>query len=110
MSLDKDNERAMLRITIRETAKGQTFQLEGKLVGPWVEEFARAWQGVAPSLGAKRLRLDLRDVSFIDPKGRQPLREIYQETEATFLAASPLTRHFADEAKQNISENGKKGA
>jgi hypothetical protein len=99
----------MLRITIREGAKGPTIQLEGRIVGPWVEEFSRTWHLLAPSLGSKVLHLDLRDVAFVDAKGRQLLREIYQKTNASFLADSPLTRYFADEAMQETLKIGEEG-
>lgn len=100
----------MLRITIHEGVKAQTIQLEGKIAGPWVEEFNRTWHSLAPSLGSKQLHLDLRSVAFVDAKGRQLLREIYQKTNACFLADSPLTRYFADDAMQHSSNHGEEGA
>ena len=99
----------MLRIRIHEGANAQTIQLEGKIVGPWVEEFNRTWHSQAPSLGSKELHLDIRGVAFVDAKGRQLLREIYQKTNACFLADSPLTRHFADEAMQQSPKYGEEG-
>ncbi len=99
----------MLRITIHEAAKAQTIQLEGKIAGPWVEEFKRSWDSLAPSLGTKELHLDLRGVAFVDAKGRQLLREIYQKTNACFLADSPLTRYFADDAMQQSPTHGEEG-
>jgi hypothetical protein len=47
-------------------------------------------------------------VAFVDVKGRQLLREIYQETNAGFLTDSPLTRYFADDAMRQ-SPNGEEG-
>jgi hypothetical protein len=104
-----DDQTAMLRITIHEGAKAQTIQLEGKIVGPWVEEFNRTWHSLAPSLGSKELHLDLRGVAFVDVKGRQLLREIYQTTHACFLANSPLTKYFADEAMKQSPKLGEEG-
>jgi hypothetical protein len=99
----------MLRITIHETAKGQTIKLEGKIAGPWVEEFNRAWHSLAPSLGSRVLHLDLCGVAFIDANGRQLLREIYQKTDACFLADSPLTQYFADDARRRSPKDRKGG-
>ena len=99
----------MLRITIHGSAKDQTIQLEGKIVGPWVEEFDRTWRSLAPSLGSKQLQIDLRSVAFVDADGRQLLREIYRKSNAHFLTDSPLTRYFADDAMQQFSKNGKEG-
>jgi hypothetical protein len=52
----------------------RTLKLEGKLVGPWVDELADACrQGNAP--GAD-LRLDLCAVSYADSAGVRLLREL----------------------------------
>jgi anti-anti-sigma regulatory factor len=99
----------MLRITIHENAKGPTIQLEGKIVGPWVEEFSRTWHSLAHSLGSKELRIDLRGVAFVDGRGRQLLREIYQKTKACFLTDSPLMQYFVDDAMRKSLKNGEKG-
>lgn len=99
----------MLRITIHEGAKAQTIQLEGKIIGPWVEEFSRTWHSLAPSLGSKKLHLDLRGVAFVDAEGRRLLQEIYQKTNACFLADSPLTRYFAEDAMQLSPKHGEEG-
>jgi hypothetical protein len=105
----KTNQAMMLRITIHDGPKVQTIQLEGKIAGPWVEEVNRTWLSLAPSLGSKELHLDLRDVAFVDAEGRQLLREIYQKTNACFLADSPLTRYFASEAMQRSPKRGEEG-
>jgi anti-anti-sigma regulatory factor len=99
----------MLKITVHKTAKGQTIQLEGKIVGPWVQELKRTWQSLEPSLGAKQLQLDLRDVVFVDANGRQLLREIHQQTDACFLADSPLMQYFAEEAMQHSLKTAHEG-
>ena len=104
-----DVSQGMLRITIHDGAR-QTIQLEGKIAGPWVEEFSRTWHVLETSLGSKPLQLDLRGVMFVDTNGRQLLREIYQKANASFLADSPLTRYFADEAMQKSPKNGEEGA
>ncbi len=96
----------MLRITIHETPNGQTIQLDGKIVGPWVEELSRVWNSLAPTLGSGKLQLDLRGVAFIDAHGRELLREIYQKAHATFLADSPLTHFYVEEAMQRALKNG----
>jgi len=90
----------MLRITLQENEKVQTIKLEGKIAGPWVEEFNRSWQSLEPLPSSRELQLDLREVAFVDAKGRELLRKIYQQTNARFLTDSPLTRYFADDAMQ----------
>jgi len=95
----------MLRITVREDQRTHTIKLEGKIGGPWVEELERTWSALGPSLGSKRLQLDLRDVAFADDKGRELLHRIYRQSHASFLTDSPLTKYFADEAMQPRKKN-----
>jgi hypothetical protein len=90
----------MLRITLQENEKVHSMKLEGKIAGPWVEEFNRSWQSLEPLPSSRELQLDLREVAFVDAKGRELLRKIYQQTNACFLTDSPLTRYFADDAMQ----------
>jgi len=52
----------------------------------------------------------MRSVAFVDGKGRQLLREIYQQTNACFLADSPLMQYFADEAMRQSPNDGEEGA
>lgn len=99
----------MLRITVLEGETAQTIKLEGKIIGPWVEELSRACHSLAGSLGSKKLHLDLCGVAFVDAKGRQLLREIYQRADTSFLADSPLTRYFADDAMQQSPNAGEEG-
>ena len=84
--------------------------MEGKLTGPWVDELNRTWHSLAPSMGEKKLQLDLRGVTFVDARGRDLLRRICNETKVAFLTDSPLTKYFANEAKHQTPRNGKEGA
>ena len=65
----------MLRIT-RHTGAGsaQTIQLEGKLLGPWLDEVREACAGAMA--GSGRTRLDLAAVTFVDTAGVALLREL----------------------------------
>jgi hypothetical protein len=90
--------------------KRATIQLEGKIAGPWVEELNRICRSLGPVLSSKKLQLDLRGVAFVDALGIRLLQEIYQQTNASFLADTPLTRHFADDAMQKCPKDREKGA
>ena len=65
----------MLKIT--ETARndsGRTFKLEGKLLGPWVDELRNACtQPLAP---LEQVGLDLAAVTFVNAAGAELLREL----------------------------------
>ena len=68
----------MLRITHETDASTveATLRLEGRIVGPWVEELRRACleQGAA---ARRPLTIDLRDVTFIDPAGIALFDELF---------------------------------
>lgn len=81
-------------------------KLEGKLTGPWVAECRQAWLDLNPSLGAKKLTLDLCGVTFVDDSGVELLHDIHSATSAEMLTGSPLTKHFAEQA--TASMNGRK--
>lgn len=85
----------MLKISIDDDSNSATLRLEGKLVGPWVAELNRVWRALKPSLGAKKLFLDICEMTFVDRKGTQALRKIFHQSNAEVLANTPLTRQFA---------------
>jgi hypothetical protein len=60
-----------------------------------------AWQELAPSLGQKKLKVDLRGVTHADGTGRDLLGEIHATSGAEFLADTPLTKYFAEQAQQH---------
>ncbi|MBZ5701854.1 MAG: hypothetical protein LAN84_08400 [Acidobacteriia bacterium] len=106
-----DGERTTLtlRISIEENPRALTMKLEGRIAGPWVSEVSQAWHSLAPSLGVRKLSLDLSGVTYVNADGMQLLREIHEKTDAEFLADSPLTKYFAQEAMQVPCKAGQKG-
>jgi len=91
----------MLRVTINDGDGGfVTLKIEGKLSGAKVPELHRAWQALAPSLGSKKLSIDLRGLTFVDKTGKRELADIHSETGAEFLADTPLSKYFAEQAQQ----------
>ncbi len=95
----------MLRITIDDEANPVRLKLEGRIVGPWVAELDRTWNSLSPSLGKRKLCVDLCDVSYIDREGRRILAEMYRQTQAQFETDTPLAEYFAEEARAS-SKNG----
>jgi len=63
----------MLKMTtVREDEQTITLKLEGRIVGPWVEELEKECE---KCLARKnRLILDLSDVSYIDERGVNTIR------------------------------------
>lgn len=57
----------MLRITAMETPTGTTLRLEGRVIGPWVDELRRCCTEMLQR--TRCLTLDLGGVGFVDPTG-----------------------------------------
>jgi anti-anti-sigma regulatory factor len=68
----------MLRIYIHDDVPVTSFVLEGKLVGPWVEELEKCWESALATNASRAMLVDLADVSFIDSEGRALLARMRQ--------------------------------
>src|SRR5208337_2505383 len=66
----------MLRITTSDIGEKVILKLEGKLSGPWVEEFERCWRVSTDIYKNKGLVVDLSGVTFVDPAGKKLLCSI----------------------------------
>ena len=91
-----------MRVTIELAARSATLKIEGRVANPLISELHRAWQDLAPSLGSRKLLVDLRGVTFMDTAGRRFLADIHARTGAEFIADRPLTKYYAEEATQGI--------
>ena len=92
-----------MRVTIHQPEdESVILKIEGKVAGLHVPELHRAWQDLAPSLGQRKLQVDLRGVTHLDGTGRNLLAEIHAKTDAEFVADTPLTKYFAEQAQQEI--------
>lgn len=98
-----------MRITIHEPEGAVILTIDGRVADPFLIEFQRAWHELAPSLGSRKLSVDLRGVTFMDMSGRQLLAEIHAKTGADFIADRPLTKYYAEEAIQGIRTNLESG-
>ena len=64
---------------------------------------------IQADLGPKKLRLDLRGVTFMDDRGTALLRQIHRMSSAEVLANSPLTEYFADRIKRELKKTENEG-
>jgi anti-anti-sigma regulatory factor len=89
----------MLRITIHDNLQALTFQLEGRLAGPWLRELEACWQNTLNRQHKPVLRVDLTGVTFIDDAGKTCLAAMYSQG-ADLVAADCLTRDIVAEITQ----------
>lgn len=93
----------MLRITIHDNQESLTFQLEGRLAGPWVKEVEQCWQSTLAHQRKPTLRVDLTGVTFIDDAGKACLAAMHHQG-AELVAADCLTREVVAEIHQCRSQ------
>ena len=91
-----------MKISVHETDEVVTLKIEGRTAMPMIDELIRTWRDLAPLLGARKLSIDLRGVTFMDMAGRHLLAEIHSKTGAKFLADTPMTKYFAEEATRGM--------
>ena len=89
----------MLRITVHDEPGALTFQLEGRLAGPWVRVLEECWQSSLASHRRPMRCVDLTGVTFIDAAGQACLAAMHRQG-AVFIAADPLTKGIVAEITQ----------
>jgi len=89
----------MLRISVHDSPQTVTFQLEGRLVGPWLRELETCWQDTVNQPRKPVLRIDLTEVTFVDAAGQACLAALYRQG-AEFVAADCFTKAIVEEITQ----------
>jgi hypothetical protein len=60
----------MLRITIHDHAGVTSFVVEANLVGPWVKELEKCWEGATAADPSRAMLVNLAGVKLIHSEGR----------------------------------------
>ena len=89
----------MLRITVHNNPQTFTFQLEGSLAGPWLQELEACWQNTLNQQHKPVLRIDLSGVTFINDAGKACLAAMHGQG-AEFIAADCMTKAVVAEITQ----------
>ena len=86
----------MLRVTTKvEEEEGRvTLKLEGKLAGPWVDEFERCWRSTLEK--RTKVLVELAGVTFIDSRGKCLLAQIHRQG-AKLIGTGLMTKSIIDE-------------
>lgn len=86
----------MLRITTHNDSNFFTFKVEGRLAGPWVKELRDCWQNMLADHRFPAIRVDLREVTFVDISGKELLGTLYRQG-AQFIATGCLMKALVAE-------------
>ena len=95
----------MMRITLQREAGVLIFGLEGKLVGPWVQELELCWRAAVGTPLSYPVRVDLSAVTFIDAPGKALLAQLYREG-AELVASGCLNKCIVEEIRQSKEQQG----
>jgi hypothetical protein len=99
----------MLRITVHDAPQALTFQLEGRLTGPWLRELEECWQSTLARRHRPSRRVDLTGVTFIDAAGKACLAALHRQG-AEFVAPDCLTKAIVDEIiREPVPDRGRPG-
>lgn len=88
----------MLRITVvQSSASVVTLRVEGRIVGPWVDELRTTCDAHTGS-NSIQLYLELEDVSFADAEGVAYLKELRQQGVGLFRVSPFLNELFRNDS------------
>ena len=90
----------MLRITTNESERVIEMVLEGRVTGPWAEELHRVWLELVPHIDAKKLSIDLRNVTYADDKGKQVLVTMFSQADTELIADTIGTQYLAEQVRE----------
>ena len=93
----------MLKITTHRSDDSTRITLEGRLVGPWIEELERCWREAEQTAAGRRLIVDLTGVTFVEPEGKALLTRISQAG-AELIASGCCMRSIVEDAKTRVKQ------
>jgi hypothetical protein len=71
---DQQEGRMLRIVALERPGDGPTLSLEGRVIGPWVDELRRACEGVLATGAA--LTVDLAEVTFVERDGVRLLKDL----------------------------------
>jgi anti-anti-sigma regulatory factor len=94
----------VLKITIVETATDRRWIVQGRLVGPWVNELRTTWKRALRSQDNRPCIIDLNDITFIDKSGERLLRAMSKKG-AQLIAKGLYVKHVLLQLQGRINND-----
>jgi anti-anti-sigma regulatory factor len=88
----------VLKINIVDTPAERIWVVQGRLVGPWVDELRTCWEKNHRTHSGQRCVMDLNDVTFIDKSGERLLRAMAKKG-AELRATGMYTKHLLEKVR-----------
>lgn len=86
----------MLRISVEQEQNALSFVLEGRLVGPWVDELRTVWQQRTDAVQGFQVTVDLCGLTAMDADGQRLLDELMQRG-ATLRCADVMNQYLVEQ-------------
>jgi len=93
----------MLKITMTESPRVESWTLCGRLIAPWVDELKHTWKRTHREAKARKCIVNLDEVTFIDKSGERMLRSMLKQG-ARFVASDLYVKHVLDRVKGRSSK------
>jgi hypothetical protein len=93
----------MLRIIVERNSNTATMKLAGRLAGPWLAELDRTWADVQGNGMGNGILLDLSDVTFVAPEGRERLESMYRQG-ARFKTSGCFGKDLVEQIKAGTTK------
>lgn len=90
---------AVLRISVEENGGELSLILEGRLVGPWVDELQRVCGDLGPPANYWRVTVDLCGVTAMDASGQALLDKLLQRG-ATLRCSDVMNQYWVEQMAQ----------
>ena len=79
------------------------------MAGPWASELDRVWADEASNLGARKLIINIHNVTYADAAGKDVLKAIYAQTQASFITNTPWASFLESEVTAIQTANAEEG-
>jgi hypothetical protein len=89
----------VLRISIRQDRRDLSLVLEGRLVGPWVDELQRVCQQEGAPARERPLTVDLCGVTAMDTRGQALLDSLFKQG-ATLRCSDVMNQYLVEQMAQ----------
>lgn len=89
----------MLRISVAEDSGGFSLTLEGRLVGPWVDEFRKVCEDRGAPAKHMQVTVDLCGVTAMDARGQALLDRLLQRG-ATLRCSDVMNQYWVEQMAQ----------
>lgn len=90
---------AVLRISVEDNGRDLSLILEGRLVGPWVNEFRRVCEDLGSPVTFGRVTVDLCGVTAMDASGQALLDRLLQRG-ATLRCSDVMNQYWVEQMAQ----------